>query len=675
MKKFLPKDYLTLSVFMFLTLFVFSLPCRAEKREIEVKNLELYPTFECLGLRLSYSGDEDSTAAVSVRYRLKGLSQWLNAHPLSRITENRFAGSIFFLKPGAAYEVEVTITDTIGQVKEEKKIVSVTTRSDQFPVGSGRNYYVANEGNDANSGTELDRPFQTIGKAAQVAGPGDVVWVMPGLYREEIKITRSGRGNAYLAFKTLGKGVILSGTDPRYDCAGGKGKWRCEQGEVYSIDPGYKTRYVAVDRQRLYHNTSRSDFDEFICDKPGGWYQDETTGRLYIRLFSGDNPDGHMVQMAILDTGFHLENADYILIDGFEIREFGNKTPGTGIHLDKSSWCVIKNCSIHGMNSMILVSGGAKAEGNLVENCELWDTSIPGWPWPMTKSMENNPHDEEGGGVMSTGGRGTVVRGCRMNGLYDGISPSYWDSLSNESYNCDWDVYDNEISNTRDDVMEPEGPCINFRIWNNWCHDVFTGISLAPINVGPVYVLYNVLYNLSNTGLKYGMQPAEGPCYIYHNTFCYTRPATHSIVVSRPLEKQFFRNNIIFSTGWAFWTSKVPKNNNSLDFNTWYTTDTDWYEIYTGAPHKRFFHIVDKDYYFLKELQDGKGWEIHGKYTDPLFVGYQSGNLHLQGKSPCIDQGEVIPNINDHFIGKAPDMGAYESGSEFQGPFPLGHKN
>jgi hypothetical protein len=44
--------------------------------------------------------------------------------------------------------------------------------------------------------------------------------------------------------------------------------------------------------------------------------------------------------------------------------------------------------------------------------------------------------------------------------------------------------------------------------------------------------------------------------------------------------------------------------------------------------------------------------------TDPRFVdGY-----HLQSTSPAIDQGIVIPGINDGYVGAAPDEGAYEYG-------------
>ncbi|MEA2064611.1 MAG: right-handed parallel beta-helix repeat-containing protein, partial [Gemmatimonadota bacterium] len=475
------------------------------------------------------------------------------------------------------------------------------------------------------------------------------------------------------AFIARGKGVVISGADPGYENLQKPGNWQLEQGDVYSTNPGYMTRYVAADGQRLYHYRTKGEFEEFICGEPGGWYQDEATGRLYVRLSSGENLNSHVMQVACLDTGIHLKEADHVLIDGFEIRDYGSRTTGAGIHLDGSAWCVLRNCSIHGMNSKVLLTGGVHAEGNLVEDCELWDTSIPLWPWAMTIG-----HDESGGGVMSTGGRGNVVRGCRMHGLFDGLAPSYWDSLWVEAYNCDWDVYDNEIYDLRDDAVEPEGPCINFRFWNNYCHDLFTGISLAPINVGPAFIMYNVLYDENWLSLKYGKfrseETGKGLCYFYHNTIYSKKPKVNTFVVSRPLAGQIFRNNIIYATAYAFWTSKTPLATNDIDYNDWYSSDTDWFEMWTGTRYKRLFHFSGRDIFFLKDLQEFIGWEMHGLNADPLFIDPESGDLGLKAGSPCIDNGVVLPNINDGYYGEAPDMGAYERGSTLRRPFPLGLK-
>jgi len=648
----------------FLLAFSFSSLWGAGENGIKVKTVETYPTFECIGLRVGFEGVADSNATAQVRYRLKGMNPWREAQPLGRIRGNRFAGSIFFLNPGSDYEVEITVTDQDG-VSDGKKLLQASTRSDRFPVGGGKEYYVDLSGDDTGPGT-AEKPFRTIQKAADLVSPGDIVWVMPGVYREEVKVVRPGRKNAYIAFMARKGGVILSGADPRYEGLERKGLWKPEGKSVYSTDPGFETRFVAADGIRLYHYVSLEEFEEFICGEPGGWFQDKASGRLYIRFIPENDPNEIPLQIARLDNGFLLRNADYILIEGFEIRDYGSKTGGAGVLLDGAAWCAVRNCSIHGMQAQVQLTG-SRAEGNLVEYCEIWDTSIPRWPWAMTKG-----HDEEGAGIMSAGGRGNVVRECRMHGLFDGLAPSYWDKLQDESYNCDWDVYNNEIYDLRDDIMEPEGPCVNFRIWDNYCYDLFAGISLAPITVGPTYVLYNAARELKIKDIKYsGRDP--GICYIYHNTFYSGVKMPHELInLHESFQAQVFRNNIFYANDCAFRCSRKPAPNNDLDYNDWYSYDIDWYKGYTGLKRPRLFSVAGKDLFTLKEVQETLGWEKHGLSADPLFIDPEAGNLRLKPGSPCIDKGEVLPNINDGFIGKAPDMGAYEWGSACQGPFPIG---
>ena len=58
-----------------------------------------------------------------------------------------------------------------------------------------REYHVsATKGNDANPGTEA-APFQTIGKAAKYAYPGDIITVHEGTYREWVNPPRGGESD------------------------------------------------------------------------------------------------------------------------------------------------------------------------------------------------------------------------------------------------------------------------------------------------------------------------------------------------------------------------------------------------------------------------------------------------------------------------------------------------
>ncbi len=63
------------------------------------------------------------------------------------------------------------------------------------PAVSAREIHVAKSGSDANVGNR-ENPYLSIGKAAQVAEPGDVVVVHAGTYREWVKPARGGNDEA-----------------------------------------------------------------------------------------------------------------------------------------------------------------------------------------------------------------------------------------------------------------------------------------------------------------------------------------------------------------------------------------------------------------------------------------------------------------------------------------------
>jgi hypothetical protein len=58
----------------------------------------------------------------------------------------------------------------------------------------------------------------------------------------------------------------------------------------------------------------------------------------------------------------------------------------------------------------------------------------------------------------------------------------------------------------------------------------------------------------------------------------------------------------------------------------------------------------------------------------PAFPARVPPDLRLAPGSPAADAGQPLPNVNDGYSGKAPDLGAYELGVELPiyGPRPMG---
>jgi len=73
-------------------------------------------------------------------------------------------------------------------------------------------YYVALNGNDNNSGTE-SQPWRTISKAARTVDAGGTVYVMEGVYNEQVWVENSGSPDKWITFAAYpGQSVTIDGT-------------------------------------------------------------------------------------------------------------------------------------------------------------------------------------------------------------------------------------------------------------------------------------------------------------------------------------------------------------------------------------------------------------------------------------------------------------------------------
>lgn len=75
------------------------------------------------------------------------------------------------------------------------------------------NYHVKKTGSNLNPGTE-EQPFLTIGKAAYVARPGDVITVHEGVYREWVNPKCGGTSSQPIIYQAAeGENVVISGAE------------------------------------------------------------------------------------------------------------------------------------------------------------------------------------------------------------------------------------------------------------------------------------------------------------------------------------------------------------------------------------------------------------------------------------------------------------------------------
>jgi hypothetical protein len=86
-------------------------------------DLELYGTFHALGVTLRCDPLPEGAKAL-LEYRKASEKAFRQGFPLARL-KDRFMGSLFWLEPGAAYDVRVTVNDRgfAGACSTRKEIV------------------------------------------------------------------------------------------------------------------------------------------------------------------------------------------------------------------------------------------------------------------------------------------------------------------------------------------------------------------------------------------------------------------------------------------------------------------------------------------------------------------------------------------------------------------------
>ncbi|MBN1349614.1 right-handed parallel beta-helix repeat-containing protein [candidate division KSB1 bacterium] len=604
---------------------------------LQVSSVTSAATFNSIEISAGIAGDDNQNATIEIYYCT--LQQgWRQGHDLIRIKKNMFSGSLFFLYPDTEYFIKLKLIDPDGVTGSSEMQLTQSTRNDVFEAVGKRNVYVAPNGNDANDGSQ-GSPFASIQHAANQAEPGDIIHIMPGVYHQSVDILKKGRPDAPIVFKGEGA-AILDGSDLTFNQVDAIDNWQAiNTSGVYQAHCEYEPGQVHVDGQLLYRYNRQNELASCYIGPPGGWYFHDKT--LYLALTDGGDPDAYPIQVSCMEYGMLLDGADWVMIDGLEIRYYGLSTYGKGIYLKNSSNCVFQNNKIHSTWAALWLKG-KNSNDNVIRNNEIWETSIYNWPWDYLKGSYF-----EGAGIMLEAGSGTIIAHNEIYGYFNAVLAAQWDDMNDDSWNCNVDVSNNLMHHIKDDCVEPEGACRNFRIYKNTMYETLVGISLAPITVGPTYAIRNTIHKFHLTSFKFSSN-TSGRSLVYHNTALTDVPETNGMVSSGEWSNIIFRNNIIAGVVYAFEDYEI-NGPADFDYDNFYTTDPN-----------RFIKWAGTRYYSPTEFYSATGQEEHAISTESMFVDAQGGNFHLTAESPNVDRALRIPNINDNYQGNAPDIGAFE---------------
>ncbi len=386
----------------------------------------------------------------------------------------------------------------------------------------------------------------------------------------------------------------------------------------------------------------------------------------------------------VFDYGIEID-ADYVVVRGVAIRNAA--IHGVLIRKNKHD-IVVEQCYITFWGRI----GGPKTYGNLegasdsgiyaeegTSNLTLQRNFIEDPRGASNDWETGHPDGPQGISIIESKG-GNVIRyneivSTEDHGYNDGIGGGRNFSFTG-NLNRDSDVYGNIIRSVWDDAIECEGGNTNIRIWGNYMHLFFNAIATASTTWGPIYIFRNVIGE-SRTGhrnstggafIKTGERDefGGGRRYVFHNTILQPDGVTN-VFTSHVNPNCVTRNNI-FDVPGRLATDREKEPESDYDFDYF---SGSFKGLTAKEEHEIKFNVTPSG---TRLYQSSYSLEFYPRSTiNSINWGkhpYEFGDRRVEItdpvvwiENPLIDSGIILPGINDHFSGEAPDLGAFEVGN------------
>jgi hypothetical protein len=615
------------------------------------------PTLLSLGFEWRIDGDDNRNAIVAVSYRKRGEQAWKDGLPLLRIggerimensfyytVPNGFAGSIFDLEPATEYECRFVMSDPDGISGKSENIVTVRTRFEPMPAAGGRVFHVYPP---THKGPREEPSFTGL-LAAYYMGAGG-----------------SDYFNSWPARVQAGDTILVHAgvyKDDRYRYGGGLGT--VSSGTYFLTQSGTPEKPIVI--------KSAGD-GEAIFDGDGAYNLFNVLAANY-NYFEG-------LTIRNTDLAFQAGLKNIAGSSGLTIKRTRFENVGRAIYTD---WSGSKNYYI--ADNVII--------GRFNPNYLMGFT---GRTWQNLPEFNPKLVSEY---AIKVYGAGHVVAHYNNANFHDGVdiatygNPDGTPNPIRDRMPVSMDFYGNEITNMEDNCIEADGGAHNIRIFRNRCFNHgHRALSVQPMMGGPVYFIRNIVYHAPEGGAVKFTASSAG-IVVYHNTF---------LANVKPMllaaSNVHYRNNLILGKSETPEIFAVETNTNysSSDYNgfrpnedapysfEWSTPPMSMRVNFPGDPGKLStqqqaqFEAKTREqrrFKTLKEYGDATGQDRHSILVDyDIFVKasppgpdprtlYKPADFDFQLRpgAAAIDAGLRLPGVNDGFTGRAPDLGAYESG-------------
>jgi hypothetical protein len=366
-------------------------------------------------------------------------------------------------------------------------------------------------------------------------------------------------------------------------------------------------------------------------------------------------------------TGVSLRSRRHVQVEGLHV-------DGT-VDLLGGEDLAVRRCVVHADYGIV-----AKQTPG-VRNSYIADNVVRGrMPWDsihMGHLAADGKPANVGEGIEITG-PGNVICHNDVQGFRDAISLME-DQYAGEQVSID--IYNNDIRLALDDGIEADFCGGNCRVMRNRLTNCFVGLSSQPGLGGPTYFVRNVMYNLITMPFKLGRFSLGD--VLLHNTAIKVGDAC--IAGGGRWSHAIFRNNLCIGGrgggvfGWNYSTGPgrafdLPGPAADADYDGAGVVGTAFAGRINGAAFEGLDELRERTTEKHGVLVNMDVFEQAVPYPDPPIPSRQAADLRLRSGSAAVDAGVRLSNVNDGFAGKAPDLGAYEAGSDLPlyGPRPMG---
>lgn len=620
-------------------------------------------TLISLGFEWTLAGDDNRNATAAIEYRQTGESSWrqgpallriggerINENALQYVTPHMFAGSLFDLEPGTAYEVRLVMSDPDGITGEPQQQLVTSTRAEPVPAATGKVYHVY--------------PVDYVGEKLQPAFSNLLAAYYTGS-------SGSDNFNTYPPRVQPGDTILMHAgvyKDNRYAYQGGFG----------TISSG------------TYFLTQSGTYEAPIVIKSAG------DGEV---IFDGDGAYNL----------FNVMAANYNYFEGLTFRNTELVFQAGLKNIAGSSGLTIKNSRFENVGRGIYTDWSGSRDYTITDNVligKFASDHLMGFTGPVWEPYfgADGPPPLVSEYAIKVYGAGHVVAYNRIENFHDGVdvatygNPDGSPAPLRERMPVSIDFYNNDISHMEDNCIEADGGAHNIRIFRNRCFNHgHRALSVQPMFGGPAYFIRNVVYHAPEGGAVKFTASSAG-ILVYHNTF--VAPVKPMLLAASNVH---YRNNLILGQSGTPEIFAVETNTNysSSDYNgfrsnqggefafEWSTPPFSMMVNFPGeagtavtvAPlstraqsdleskAREVRRFPDLASYSAASRQD-----THSVLVDfDTFVNVQPPgpdartlyqpqdfDFSLADGSVAVDAGILLPGINDVITGSGPDLGAYE---------------